>query len=84
MGRTKLKCFYINARSIVSKTDELELYVLEEKPDIVESWATNLIDDADANLEGYTMLRKDRVFGTKIRADGVLLFFKNSLKLMLY
>ena len=61
MGGTKLKCFYINARSIVSKTDELELYVLEEKPDILgitESWAINLIDDAELNRRIYNVKKR--------------------------
>ena len=31
----KLTCFHVNARSIVNKRDELELYVLDEKPDII-------------------------------------------------
>jgi len=36
-----ISCFYVNARSIVNKLDELVLYLSHEKPDIVgitESW----------------------------------------------
>ena len=73
----KLSCFYVNARSIVNKRDELELYVLEEKPDLIgitETWATNSIEDAELNLDGYTMLRKDRILGNKLR--GVVFYYK--------
>ena len=31
----KLKCFYANARSITNKRQELEMYITEEKPDVV-------------------------------------------------
>jgi len=40
-NKDKLVCFYVNARSLVYKMSELELYVYEEKPDIIgitESW----------------------------------------------
>ena len=34
-GDNKIKCIYANVRSIVNKIDELELCVLEDKPDII-------------------------------------------------
>ena len=34
-GRNRLQCLYINARSIVNKHKELELYVREENIDII-------------------------------------------------
>ena len=40
-SKDKLVYFYVNARSIVYKMNELEVYVCEEKPDIIgitESW----------------------------------------------
>ena len=76
----KLKCFYVNARSIMNKRVELELYTLEEKPDIIgitETWVVNDVDDSELNLEGCTMFRRDRVLGVKLRGDGVLLYIKN-------
>ena len=40
--QNQISCFYSNARSVINKTDELELYVVEETPDLIcitESWA---------------------------------------------
>jgi ribonucleases P/MRP protein subunit RPP40 len=76
----------VNARSIVNKRDELELYVLEEKPDLIgitETWLTISIEDAELNIEGYTLLRKDRILGNKLRGGGVLLYIKNSINVVL-
>jgi Reverse transcriptase (RNA-dependent DNA polymerase)/Endonuclease-reverse transcriptase len=78
---TKLNCFYTNARSIINKRHELELYVLGEQPDIIgvtETWALENIENSELNLDGYTMLRKDRMVGDKSRGGGVLLYIKNS------
>ena len=82
----KLSCFYVNARSIINKRDELELYVVEEKPDIIgitESWATESIADSELSIDGYTMLRNDRIIGAKLRGGGVLLYIKNSFNVVL-
>ena len=34
-GKNSLKCLYFNARSIMNKIDELELYLTQEKPDLL-------------------------------------------------
>jgi quinol monooxygenase YgiN len=50
----------------MNKTDELELYVVEEKPDLIcitESWTNETIVDAEINFTGYTLFRKDRKIG---------------------
>jgi hypothetical protein len=50
----KLSCFYANARSIMNKRDELELYISEEKPDIIgvtETWAVEDVEDSELSLE---------------------------------
>jgi len=78
----KLKCFYVNARSIVNKREDLELYISDEGPDIVgitETWAMESIEDSELSIEGYTMFRRDRTGGTKQRGGGVLLYIKNSI-----
>ena len=80
--KDKLMCFYINARSIVYKMSELELYILEEKPDIIgitESWTYEDLQNSELNFEGYTLLRKDRIVGDKIRGGGVMLYISNTL-----
>ena len=82
-GNSKLTCFYANVRSIVNKRDELELYVFEEKPDIIgitESWAFEDIQDSELNIDGYSMIRKDRILGEKLRGGGIILYLKNNLK----
>ena len=61
----EIKCFYANARSIISreKRMELELYVEEEKPDIIgltESWAKEEMGDCELDIDGYVMFRRDR------------------------
>ena len=69
-NKTKLKCFYTNARSIVNKRNELELYIMEERPDIIaitETWAVESIEDSELKIEGYTMIRRDRILGEKTR-----------------
>jgi len=53
----------------------MEVQVID--PDITavsESWANDSIGDYELNLEGYTLLRKDRVLD--IKGGGVLLYVK--------
>ena len=63
MSKSKFSCLYLNARSVINKRDELELYIIENKPSIIgitESWANCEIRDSELNLEGYELFRKDR------------------------
>ena len=79
---TDCKCFYINARSIVNKLDEFELYIDEEKPDIIgitETWLTSDIENSELDTDDYTVFRRDRQHSNKTRGGGVLLLVKNSL-----
>ena len=51
----------------------------EIKPHIIgitESWANNVISDAELGLEGYVMFRKDRMGR---RGGGVLLYIKETI-----
>lgn len=78
-GNSKLCCLYTNARSVVNKRDELELYLTEEKPDIVaitETWLNNDIEDSELNAAGYAVVRKDREKGDKTKGGGVLILVK--------
>ena len=82
---SRLKCFYVNARSVVNKDKrtELELYVDKENPDVIgitESWAKKAIEDSELELDGYIMLRKDReIHGGRGHGGGVLLYIKDNL-----
>ena len=61
-AQNSLSCFYVNARSVVNKFDELECYVTELKPDVIfitESWANKYIASAELSLNCYTMYRRD-------------------------
>lgn len=81
-GKNSLKCLYFNARSIMNKIDELELYLTQEKPDllgITETWTYEDVQDSEICVEGYTLLRKDRAIGDKIRGGGVALYIKNEI-----
>src|SRR3989442_9919139 len=81
-GESKLRCVYFNARSIVNKHKELEMYVLEEKFDIVgitETWLYSEISDSEMSIDGYTLLRNDRNDAEKRRGGGVALYVHNDL-----
>jgi len=81
-NKDKLVCFYVNARSLVYKMSELELYVYEEKPDIIgitESWTFEDLQNSELNIDGYVLLRKDRIVGDKIKSGGVMLYIRSTL-----
>lgn len=76
----ELTCFYINARNITNKFEQLEAWVSDLKPDIVgitESWTGSHILDAELTLEGYDLFRQDRPVDRC--GGGVLLYIRNSL-----
>ena len=63
-SKEEIKCVCLNARSIITKKNELNIMVDDIKPHIIgitESWANNDIPDAELGLEGYVMFRKDRI-----------------------
>ena len=69
----------LNARSIISRKNELNIMVDNIKPHIIgitESWAHNDITYAELGLEGYVMFRKDRIGK---QGGGVLLYIKDAI-----
>ena len=71
---TNLNCFLFNARSIVNKWHEFELFVFANDPDLIfitESWGKN---DIAFNLPGYVTFRKDR---DNRPGGGVLIFIRS-------
>ena len=69
-NKNKFIYFCVNARSVVYKMSELELYVYEEKPDIIgitESWIFEDLQNSELNIEGYILQRKDRIVGDNFR-----------------
>ena len=78
-SKAEIKCICLNARSIINKTNELNIMVDDIKPHIIgitESWANNDITDAEFGLEGYVMFRKDRM---ERRGGGVLLYINETI-----
>ena len=85
VAKSNLSCFLINARSIVNKRDELELYIAQENIDILgitESWLNDSILDSEIDLEGYTLLRRDRNNNIKSRGGGVLFYVRNTINVV--
>ena len=81
--KSKLKCVYFNARSIVNKRAEIELLVHEENPDVIgitETWLRPDIEDSEINLDSYALFRKDR---TNARGGGVLIYIRETLKALI-
>ena len=65
-SQTVLNIVYLNARSIVSKLDDLELLANEKKPALIlicESWCNSNINNAFLSIDNYYLepnLRYDR------------------------
>ena len=71
---------FFNARSIINKWDIFLATVCDLNPDLIaitESWSTNNILDAELQLSGYQMFRRDR--NTDNRGGGVLLYTRDSV-----
>ena len=75
----ELKCFYINARSLIHKFEHFEAWVQDLNPDVIgvtESWAGPEVRDSEIALLGYDLFRQDRPIN---REGGVLLYIRNTL-----
>ena len=58
---TSLKCFYTNANSLINKIDELRMRVVGcDVIGITETSAHEDIRDAELQVAGFRMYRKDR------------------------
>lgn len=71
-----LKIAHLNARSIVSKSDSLSLWLEEGKYDIVtinETWLSPDIPTSYLDIGGYEILRQDRATGKKGGGLAILL-----------
>lgn len=80
----KIKCMYTNIRSILNqnKREEIDYRLTSEKIDILgitESWANVNILDSELHFKDFTMFRKDRDVGDKLRGGGVLLYIRDWL-----
>ena len=81
-SENKLRCIYMNARSIVNKIKELKIMIEEENVDIIsitETWLNDNVTDDEVSINGYTLFRKDRRDEVKCRGGGVAMYIKNEL-----
>ena len=80
VGDTSLKCWYTNACSLVNKMSELRSRVQNESYDIIgisETWANGFINNAEMNIDGYSMYRKDR---KGCKGGGLILYTSNRVR----
>lgn len=76
---------YLNARSLVSKLNDLELLVSEQSPDLVlicETWLNSEISNGMLDIPGYFIepeLRKDRLDTTNGIGGGLLVYVRAGL-----
>jgi len=75
---------YTNMRSIMNeyKRDEISEIMGRKGLDIsgnTESWAHEGISNAELEIQGYNLFRKDRCRGVKTKRGGVLLYVKISI-----
>ena len=84
-GKHSLKCMYFNARSLVNKIEELELYIKEEELDIIavtETWLTEEILTSEYSVQGYTLIRRDRKDLLKSKGGGVAFYVKDDINVL--
>ncbi len=82
-----VRCMHTNVRSILNmhKREELQLMVIERKVDILgitESWMHEGVSDAEVDITGFRLFRKDRERNSgagKCRGGGVLLYIREDI-----
>ena len=75
-----MKCFLVNARSILRQIDHLRVRVKDENPDVIgitETWLHEDILDREIQIPDYNIIRRDRKDGRK--GGGVLLMVKHGI-----
>ena len=79
-----LNCVFFNARSVMSKNkvDELRILVYKNNIDLAgvcETWLTPDISNAEIEIVGYRLFRRDRSNIRPGRGGGVLLYIKDNI-----
>jgi len=80
-----IRIIYLNARSICSKLNDLEILLNDEKPDLVlicETWCNSDVTNAMLNVPGYFIepdLRVDRKDTTNGIGGGLIVYVKEGL-----
>nr|VZI44070.1 unnamed protein product [Spirometra erinaceieuropaei] len=76
---SKLIFIYTNARSVLSKLDELRIHTYDLHPDVIsikETWLSDHVDDRELMLPGFQLFRRDR---ENKRGGDTVTFVKNGL-----
>ncbi len=71
---------YTNVLSLFNKLDELKLAVDNLKPDLIaltETWLNEQIADAEVRLEGFQLIRMDRIGR---RGGGIAMFIRDGIE----
>ena len=80
-----VKILYTNARSLLSKIDELSILAIDNSPDVIiitETWCNNTISNAMLNINGYSIepnLRIDRTDTANGIGGGIIVYCKTGL-----
>lgn len=79
-NKSIIKIVHFNANSLLAHIDQVRHYALSNTLHIIsisESWLHELIPDELIRIEGYFIIRNDRITA---RGGGVICYIKNSLK----
>ena len=74
-----LRICHLNIRSIVNKMDELRMFCENHAPHVIsinETWLDHTISDGEVHIEGYSLLRRDKVRNK----GGVLVYIDKSVE----
>ena len=78
-----LNIMYTNAHSIVNKINELRLYILSVKPEIIavtESWTNDSITEQYLSIPNYSLIVKsDRQDKAEGRGGRILIYVKDPI-----
>lgn len=81
--KNTVKCSLINAGSMVNKIDQLQVFLLEENPDILlitETWLHSNIGNSEISMPGYNIVsRCDRTDTLNGRGGGNIVYLANGL-----
>lgn len=78
-SRKNLGFLHVNTRSLISKLDQLKLWVESTIPDVLvitETWLKKTIDDSSIIISGYNIFCQDRLS----KGGGVAIFVKDYLQ----
>ena len=77
-----LSCFFVNARGLLSKIDNLRDYAIQLNLDIIgvaETFLNDKISQSEIGIDGYTIYRRDRNELKGGKGGGVILYIKNGI-----